>query len=92
MPKINSELYAKWTAEGKDRGEVADLMSRAVAPFMKLSVENGSPSIRLRGSGGFQTVIGTTHLVTKQTCEVHKTSAASVVMFDKDDKVIWEAP
>lgn len=41
---------------------------------------------------GFKATIGTTDLVTPQTGETHKTSAASVVLFDKDKKVIWQAP
>jgi hypothetical protein len=31
-------------------------------------------------------------MVTPRTGETHKTSAASLVLFDKDKNVIWKAP
>jgi hypothetical protein len=37
----------------------------------------------------FQATVGSTDLVTPETGESRKTSAASVVMFGKDGKVIW---
>ncbi len=48
--------------------------------------------LELNDREGFKTTIGTTDLVTPSTGETHKTSAASVVMFDKDKNVIWKAP
>jgi hypothetical protein len=41
---------------------------------------------------GFETRVGTTSLVTPRTGESHRTSAASVTMFDKNKNVIWKAP
>jgi hypothetical protein len=41
---------------------------------------------------GFATTLGTEVLLTPRTGETHKTSAASLVMFDKDKNVIWKAP
>lgn len=41
---------------------------------------------------GFSAVVGNADLVTPRTGETHQTSAASVVLFDKDKKVIWSAP
>jgi len=41
---------------------------------------------------GFETTVGTKDLVTSRTGETHKTSAASVVLFDKDKNVLWKAP
>ena len=37
---------------------------------------------------GFQTIVGSNRLETTRTGETHKTSAASVVLFDKDKKVL----
>jgi len=54
-------------------------------------VENGS-SLSRSDVEGFKAQIGTTGLVTPRTGETHKTSAASVVLFDKDQKVLWKAP
>ncbi|MFZ0758691.1 MAG: hypothetical protein WAM69_01975 [Candidatus Sulfotelmatobacter sp.] len=41
---------------------------------------------------GFQGTLGTTDLVTSRTGEKHRTSAASLVFFDKQKNVIWKAP
>lgn len=41
---------------------------------------------------GFSATVGRTDLVTPRTGETHKTSAASLVLFDKDKNVIWRAP
>jgi hypothetical protein len=41
---------------------------------------------------GFKAAIGTQNLVTPGTGETHKTSAASLALFDKDKNVIWRAP
>jgi hypothetical protein len=41
---------------------------------------------------GFRAVIGSTPLETPRTGEAHKTSAASIVLFGKDGKVLWSAP
>jgi hypothetical protein len=41
---------------------------------------------------GFAATLGTEALVTPHTGETHKTSAASLVMFDKNKNVLWRAP
>lgn len=41
---------------------------------------------------GYQAILGTADLVIPRTGESHKTSAASLVMFDKNKNVIWKAP
>jgi hypothetical protein len=48
--------------------------------------------IKVSDGQGFEATLGTTDLVTPRTGESHKTSAASLVMFDKDKNVIWKAP
>lgn len=53
---------------------------------------DGSPSLQLFDAAGFQSVMGVTDLVTPTTGETHKTSAASLVMFDNNHRVIWQAP
>jgi hypothetical protein len=49
-------------------------------------------SVAVKDSQGFQATLGTQELVTPRTGETHKTSAASLVLFDKDQNVIWKAP
>jgi hypothetical protein len=53
-------------------------------------IESGSLS--LQDDEGFRTTVGTTDLITPRTGETHKTSAASLALFDKAKNVIWKAP
>ena len=59
-----------------------------------LSLESvfGGSRVSLSDTEGFQTTIGTTDLLTPLTGETSKTSAASVILFDKDKNVLWKAP
>lgn len=41
---------------------------------------------------GFSAQLGVSGLVTPRTGEMHRTSAASLVLFDKKKNVIWKAP
>jgi hypothetical protein len=50
------------------------------------------PTIRMTDAQGFSAVLGETELQTTHTGETQKTSAASLVLFDKDKNVIWKAP
>ena len=49
-------------------------------------------SISLSDQDGFSATIGLTNLVTSRTGETHKTTAASLTLFDKNKNVIWKAP
>lgn len=53
--------------------------------------ENGS-SLELQDRQGFSTSIGNTGFVTARTGQTRQTSAASVVLLDKDKHVLWQAP
>jgi hypothetical protein len=57
-----------------------------------MGVNPNGPHLTMSDDRGFQTTIGSTDLVTPYTGESHKTSAASLVMFDKEKNVIWRAP
>lgn len=59
---------------------------------LSLAVEGSEADLRIHDSSGFETVLGNTDLVTERTGESRKTSAASVVLFGKDSKVLWSAP
>jgi hypothetical protein len=50
------------------------------------------PTIRMSDAKGYSAVLGETELQTTHTGQTQKTSAASLVMFDKDKNVIWKAP
>jgi hypothetical protein len=68
-------------------------------PMLGLANSKGSTTTGLRDGNigvfddqGFETSIGVKDLATPSTGETHKTSAASVVLFDKNKNVIWKAP
>ena len=50
------------------------------------------PSLTLKDGTGFSTVIGATELESSAGTAVNHHSAASIVLLDKDRKMIWEAP
>jgi hypothetical protein len=50
------------------------------------------PTIRMSDAKGFAAVLGETELQTTPTGETQKTSAASLILFDKNKGVIWKAP
>jgi hypothetical protein len=49
-------------------------------------------SVTVTDDAGFEAVVGTEDLMTPTTGETHKTSAASLVLLDKNKTVIWNAP
>lgn len=57
-----------------------------------ISMIGDTPSIWMLDTAGFQASIGSTDLKTSDTGETHRTSAASVILFGKDKKVLWRAP
>jgi len=66
-------------------------------PFLLLSGPQGELSvnldlIQLSDRQGFRSVLGVTNIVFPTTGESHKTSAAALTMFDKEGKLIWQAP
>lgn len=61
-------------------------------PTVALYGFDGVGRVELTDAEGFQATLGATNLVTPKTGETHKTSAASLVLFDKNQNVIWKAP
>lgn len=57
-----------------------------------LTYTQGGPSLILEDTHGYAAVLGNGGLVTPQTGESRQTSAASLVLFGKEKKVIWKAP
>jgi len=52
---------------------------------------SGGPMLDLYDASGFEAIVGSTDVLTS-TGETHETSAASIVLFGKDKKVLWSAP
>jgi len=74
-----------------DRSEL-DLFGADSKTSVDLSVADSEPSILVTDADGFETDIGTSHTVTTTTGETHQTSAASIMLFGKDRKVLWSTP
>ena len=81
-------------------GEVYQLKSKLeqtlnavqATPGANISLNADGISLELQDREGFMTTIGTANLVTFRSGETHKTSAASVILFDKDKNLLWKAP
>jgi hypothetical protein len=100
-PKPTLALY-------NEKGETAGIIDDNSLSFIKshVSLSGGvlsigdqtaavvvSPySVGLFDEEGYETTLGRRALATARTGETHLTSAASLVMFDKNKKVIWKAP
>lgn len=59
---------------------------------MNLGQNLGGPSLELEDNEGFSTILGRSDLVENRTGRKERTPAASLVLFDKDKKVLWSAP
>jgi len=57
-----------------------------------LMVLGDTPTITITDDEGFQAVLGSTSTVETRTGKTNQTSAASLILFGKDKKVIWSAP
>jgi hypothetical protein len=57
-----------------------------------ISLGKDGPSLTLEDSKGFSTVLGSTQLQNAANNESQHTSAASLVLLDKDKKVMWRTP
>lgn len=69
-----------------------DLYDNAGNDRASLTFVAGEPILALSDPNGFATHIGGTYLVIPATGEKRTTSAASIVMFDKENNAIWRAP
>jgi hypothetical protein len=95
--ETGSGLYLN-DSEGKMRGSVRQLDGLFDGgvyldlPSGKGGLLLSAKSLDMADSDGFEAVLGSADLVTPSTGETHKTSAASLVMFDKGKNLIWKAP
>ena len=57
-----------------------------------ISISADEPRLRMIDSQGFRAILGETEIVTPETGQSAHTSAASLILFDKDGRGIWKAP
>jgi hypothetical protein len=55
-------------------------------------VTPSGPSVMISDAKKYKTQLGVSSLVTEKTGETHKTSAASMIFFDSEGKVIGRMP
>jgi len=60
--------------------------------IVTISVLSEGPSLSLIDKQGFEAALGVWGTLTPRTGETHQTSAASLILFDRDKKVLWSAP
>ncbi len=90
-----------YDANGKERLSLNVHRDLSGAPEVSLSDSDrvrislnllDGPSVYLNDKQGYAAAVGNIDLVTPRTGETSKSSAASVVLFGKDMKVLWKAP
>lgn len=57
-----------------------------------VATTQGGPQLMLRDPNGFYSQLGVANLDIPSTGETRKTSAASILLFDKTNHLIWRAP
>lgn len=73
-------------------GPLLDMLGANSMQAVTLEIPTHGPELKLNDANGFETAIGATDLITPTTGETQTTSAASLVLFGKDKKVLWSAP
>jgi hypothetical protein len=98
----DGDITAQIVAVSDSQAHTLGLLSAVDGYGAMFSLDNGKGEQRvflepghleLSDDAGFKSNLGVTkNLVTVQTGESHQTSAASLLLFDKDTNVIWKAP
>jgi hypothetical protein len=86
-----SDLHGNHSAVSAGGIKLERHVQKESKPYVLTTVAH-VPSLELMDEDGFMTAIGATGLLQAETGETRKTSAASIVMSNKDEKVIWRAP
>lgn len=78
---------------GVDSGAPSvSMVSAAANGAAGIEFAKGGPNLTLKDRAGFSTVIGATELEPLAGAEANFRSAASIVLLDKNKKMIWQAP
>lgn len=80
---------------GEERVKVSQAMRKAMQPEMNarlLVLAKGNTSLTFEEQGRSRAVLGMTELEKAQDGAIEKRPLSSLVLFNKDGKVIWQAP
>lgn len=97
MGREDASLFF-FDAQGRQTSHLSDGFVFLVDPetakpgYVMLAAGQSSPSITVQDSEGFTATLGVTETVTKRNREKRTKSAASLILFDKDQKILWSAP
>jgi hypothetical protein len=73
-------------------GPVFSMFDSTGGSRVTLVTPDGEPSLKLEDKEGFAATLGQADLLVPGTGRKENTSAASIVLFGKDKKVLWSAP
>jgi hypothetical protein len=98
----DGNVSAQTIGVSDSEGHTLGLLSAVAGYGAALSLDNGKGEQRvllepghleLSDDAGFKSSLGVTkELITLRTGETHQTSSASLLLFDKEQNVIWKAP
>jgi hypothetical protein len=74
------------------RGAWFQVLNGAQKSEARIETLDGSATLALSDAAGYASTFGVTSLVDTKTGTKSPRSAASIVMIDKDGRVVWEAP
>jgi hypothetical protein len=58
----------------------------------RITFGKNGPALTLEDAKGFSTIVGATQLEKPANTGAHSASAASIILLDRDKKVIWQTP
>jgi len=94
--KERLRLWANANASGQnvtdERGAWFQVLNGAQKSEARIETLDGSATLALSDAAGYASTFGVTSLVDTKTGTKSPRSAASIVMIDKDGRVVWEAP
>ena len=92
MADLRAPSFGK-DAQGKNTGASALKLFDAEGNLrVELGAFKSGPSLDFDDADGYTAILGTRDITTPRTRGQNKTSAASLLLLDKDNKVIWSAP
>jgi hypothetical protein len=65
--------------------------TQGIRVMLRVLKDNG-PFLTMSDKRGYSATLGVNTIVAPQTGDSHTSSAASLLLFDRDHKVIWSAP
>ena len=94
MWEIENTLMAREASKDAETKKLLEELEE-LTDFSRVTLfinEQGSPTLKLTDGNGASAVLGHTTLETKRTGVTTKRPSSSLVLFNKEGKVIWKAP